>query len=222
MSFVGEQIKGISASLPEKVTLVAVSKFHPANAVLEAYEAGQRVFGESRVQELCAKKELLPNDIDWHFIGTLQSNKVKYIAPFVGLIHSVDNLKLLIEIDRQAEKCGRILDILLEFHIATESTKHGLSMDECTALLESEEVKNAANIRIRGVMGMATYTDNKQLIRTEFRTLKHHFDTLKQRYFDHNNNFDVVSMGMSDDYPLAIDEGSTMIRVGSKIFGGRT
>ena len=219
MSSVSEQIKEITASLPEKVALVAVSKFHPAEAVLEAYNAGQRVFGESRVQELCEKREHLPNDIEWHFIGTLQSNKVKYIAPFISLIHSVDNLKLLLEIDRQAEKCGRVIDILLEFHIAAESTKHGLSMDECAILLEA--AKDAANIRIRGVMGMATFTDNEQVVRSEFQMLKHYFETLKQCYFETDSSFNVVSMGMSDDYPIAIEEGSTMVRVGSKIFGGR-
>ena len=222
MSFVGEQIKEICTSLPEKVTLVAISKFHPANAVSEAYSVGQRVFGESRVQELCAKKEQLPDDIEWHFIGTLQGNKVKYIAPFVKLIHSVDSLKLLLEIDRQAKKCGRIIDILLEFHIAAESTKHGLSLSECTTLLAEEAVKKALNIRIRGIMGMATYTHNEGLIRAEFQTLKHYFDILKQSCFSNDAGFDVISMGMSDDYPIAIEEGSTMIRVGSKIFGSRS
>ena len=221
MSRIGEHIKEITASLPKGVTLVAVSKFHPAEAVAEAYAAGQRIFGESRVQELCTKKEQLPDDIDWHFIGTLQSNKVKYIAPFIGLIHSVDNLKLLAEIDRQAARCGRVINLLLEFHIAEESTKHGLSSDECAALLDDKEVKAMKNIRIRGVMGMATFTDNSEQVRREFQTLKRCFDILKQCYFAHSNSFDTISMGMSDDYSLAIAEGSTMVRVGSKIFGDR-
>ena len=221
MSRTGEHIKEITASLPKSVTLVAVSKFHPAEAVAEAYAVGQRVFGESRVQELCAKKELLPDNIEWHFIGTLQSNKVKYIAPFIGLIHSVDNLKLLAEIDRQAVRYGRVIDILLELHIAEESTKHGLSPDECAVLLDDDAVKAMKNIRIRGVMGMATFTDNNKQIRREFQALKHHYESFKQRYFACSDSFDTVSMGMSDDYPLAIAEGSTMIRVGSKIFGDR-
>jgi len=221
MSHTGEHIKEITASLPEGITLVAVSKFHPAGAVAEAYAAGQRVFGESRVQELCAKKEQLPDNIEWHFIGTLQSNKVKYIAPFIGLIHSVDSLKLLAEIDRQAARCGRVIDLLLEFHIAEESTKHGLSPGECAALLNNDAVKGMKNIRVRGVMGMATFTDNNEQIRREFQTLKRCFEALKQHYFVHSESFDTISMGMSDDYPLAIAEGSTMIRVGSKIFGDR-
>ena len=221
MSAIPTHIKAIKSTLPESVTLVAVSKFHPAETVLEAYHAGQRIFGESRVQELCAKQEALPADIEWHFIGPLQSNKVKYIAPFITLIHSVDSIKLLQEINRRAQQCGRIIDVLLEFHIAVEESKQGLTWEECTALLEDETAQNARNIRIRGIMGMATFTDNEQQIREEFRVLKSYFEALKQHYFQTADHFDILSMGMSDDYSIAIEEGSTMVRIGSKIFGVR-
>ena len=221
MSNIAAHIKEVKATLPGNVTLVAVSKFHPAETLMEAYDAGQRVFGESRVQELCAKREALPADIEWHFIGTLQNNKVKYIAPFIQLIHSIDSAKLLQEADRRAEQNNRIIDILLEFHIATEASKHGFTWEECVGLMESGMVTSARNIRIRGVMGMATFSKDEQLLREEFRTLKRHFETLKQHYFSSDAHFNILSMGMSDDYPVAIEEGSNMVRIGSKIFGER-
>ena len=221
MSNIAAHIKEFKATLPENVTLVAVSKFHPAETLMEAYNAGQRVFGENRVQELCAKQEALPADIEWHFIGTLQNNKVKYIAPFIKLIHSIDSVKLLQEVNRRAEQHNRVIDILLEFHIATEASKHGFMWEECIGLMESETVKNARNIRIRGVMGLATFSKDERLLREEFRTLKRYFETLKQHYFESDAHFDILSMGMSDDYPIAIEEGSNMVRIGSKIFGER-
>ena len=222
MSHITTQLEKVKAGLPKNVTLVAVSKLHPAEAVAEACQTGQQIFGESRVQELCAKQKLLPTDIEWHFIGPLQSNKVKQIAPFITLIHSVDNSKLLLEIDRRAQQHNRIIDILLEFHIATEESKHGMTWDECTALLNDETIRSARHIRIRGVMGMATFSGNEQQIHEEFRTLKRYFEALRQNYFRNAGHFDILSMGMSDDYSIAIEEGSTMVRIGSKIFENRT
>lgn len=216
------EIQQLKASLPDSVTLVAVSKFHPAENIKEAYEAGQRIFGESRVQELRTKEEILPKDIEWHFIGTLQRNKVKYIVPFISMIHSIDNAKLLSEVNQEAAKQNRIVDVLLQFHIASEETKHGLTIEECTDILDNDGVRSLTNVRIRGVMGMATFTNNEIVVRKEFQTLKGYFDTLKNNYFKETSYFNEISMGMSDDYPIAIEEGSTMIRVGSKIFGART
>ncbi|MDD6210878.1 MAG: YggS family pyridoxal phosphate-dependent enzyme [Bacteroidales bacterium] len=216
------EIRQLKASLPDSVTLVAVSKFHPAENIKEAYEAGQRIFGESRVQELRAKEEILPKDIEWHFIGTLQRNKVKYIVPFISMIHSIDNAKLLSEVNQEAAKQNRIVDVLLQFHIASEETKHGLTIEECTDILNNDGIRFLTNVRIRGVMGMATFTNDEAVVRKEFQTLKGYFDTLKNNYFKEISSFNEISMGMSDDYPIAIEEGSTMIRVGSKIFGART
>ena len=205
-----EELKG---KIPSHVTLVAVSKTYPASTVMEAYNAGQRVFGENKVQELCEKKEQMPDDIEWHLIGHLQSNKVKYIAPFVSMIHSVDSLKLLQEINKQAQKFNRVINCLLQIHIAQEETKFGLSYEECEALLASEEYKQLKNIRVVGLMSMASNTDNKEQIRAEFRSLK--------QFYDKHISFFVLSIGMSSDYTIAIEEGSTMIRVGSSIFGSR-
>jgi PLP dependent protein len=216
-----ENLKQIRATLPANVTLVAVSKTKPNEAVLEAYQAGQRIFGENKVQEMVAKYETLPRDIKWHLIGHLQSNKVKYIAPFVSLIHSVDSLNLLSMINKEGMKNNRVINCLLQFHIATEETKFGLSLDEAVELLDSVEYKALKFIQLKGVMGMATFTDNRELVHSEFRKLKNNFDLLKEKYFDSDSAFSEISMGMSDDYLLAIEEGSTMARIGSTIFGDR-
>ncbi|GGK11035.1 YggS family pyridoxal phosphate-dependent enzyme [Parabacteroides faecis] len=218
---ISQNIVQLKASLPANVTLVAVSKFHPAEALKEAYNAGQRVFGESRAQELTAKQKVLPGDIEWHFIGPLQSNKVKDIAPFIHTIHSIDSLKLLQEVNKQAVKNSRMIRVLLEIHVAQEDTKHGLTPDECRELLQNEQLAELRNIQICGLMGMATYTDDTTLIEQEFHTLHKLFSDLKSIYFKGNDNFAVLSMGMSHDYPIAISQGSTMIRVGTSIFGER-
>lgn len=218
---ISQNIVQLKASLPANVTLVAVSKFHPAEALKEAYDAGQRVFGESRAQELTAKQKVLPGDIEWHFIGPLQSNKVKDIAPFIHTIHSIDSLKLLQEVNKQAAKNNRIIRVLLEIHVAQEDTKHGLTPDECRELLQNEHLAKLGNIQICGLMGMATYTDDTALIEQEFHILHELFSELKAIYFKGNDNFAVLSMGMSHDYPVAIHQGSTMIRVGTSIFGER-
>ncbi len=220
MSIAGN-IDAIKKKLPENVKLVAVSKTKPNTDILEAYHAGQRIFGENKVQELVQKYEQLPKDIDWHFIGHLQTNKVKLIAPFVNLIHGVDSLKLLKVIDSEAIKNNREICCLLQFHIAEEDTKFGLTLAEAREILDSEEFKSLKNVNVTGVMGMATFTDNIQQIRNEFSLLKTIFKTLKNEYFARIKCFSEISIGMSDDYPVAIEEGSTMIRVGSKIFGER-
>ena len=221
MNSIGESIELIRGEIPEGVRLVAVSKYHPVEKLMVAYEAGQRVFGESHAQEVTAKSKMLPEDIEWHFIGHLQTNKVKYIAPFISLIHSVDSLKLLKEIDRQAAKNGRIINCLLQIHIADEETKFGLDETELSVLLESEEYDAMKNVRIDGLMCMATNTDDEEKIRNEFRKVREMFDKVKSKYFGSANHFRELSMGMSDDYPIAMQEGSTLIRVGSKIFGNR-
>jgi pyridoxal phosphate enzyme (YggS family) len=203
------------------VTLVAVSKTKPAEDIQIAYEAGQRVFGENQVQELMEKYERLPKDIEWHLIGHLQTNKVKYIAPFITMIQSVDSLKLLQEINKQALKHNRVIDCLLEVYIADEETKFGLGFDEVIEMLRSEEFAALKNIRIRGLMGIATNTDNEKQIKEEFYELDSFFDGLSQAYFRNDDNFDTLSMGMSSDYKIAVEQGSTMIRLGSTIFGER-
>ena len=216
-----ENLEKIRKELPEHVQLVAVSKTKPIEDLQEAFDAGQRIFGENKVQEMAAKWEMLPKEIEWHFIGHLQRNKVKYLAPFVSLIHGVESFKLLKEINKQALKSNRIIDVLLQFYIADEETKFGLSKEEAEVLLSSEEFKLLQNIRIRGVMGMATFTKDQEKIRGEFQKLKTiHCDLLK-KHFSGVHVFDTVSMGMSGDYSIAIDEGSTMIRIGSSIFGFR-
>lgn len=214
-------IDSIKRELPEKVRLVAVSKTKPNKDILEAYNAGHKIFGENKVQDLVQKYDELPKDIEWHFIGHPQTNKVKYIAPFIQLIHGVDSLKLLKTIDHEAKKNKRKIGCLLQFHIAEEETKFGLSLDDGRELLGSNDFKSLNNVIIDGVMGMATYTENIQQIRNEFKALKNIFNTLKNEYFSDAKNFTEISMGMSDDYHIAIEEGSTMIRVGSKIFGER-
>ena len=201
--------------------LIAVSKTKPQELILEAYNAGQRIFGENKAQELTEKHERLPKDIQWHMIGHLQRNKVKYIAPFVHLIHSVDSLKLLKEINKQAINNDRVVNCLLQVYIAQEETKFGLNKDELMQLISSEDFKSLQNIKIVGLMGMATNTDNTTQIRSEFRSLKNLFESLKDETNSPNVELEEVSMGMSGDYQIAIDEGSTLIRVGSAIFGSR-
>ncbi len=218
---VAENIAKILASIPENVTLVAVSKTKPVEMIMEAYSSGYKIFGENKALELRDKYEQLPKDIEWHFIGHLQTNKVKYILPFVHLIHSVDSLKLLKEIDRRAGRLAKKQKCLLEFHIAGESTKHGFHYEEVEKLLDEDIFSTLSNISICGVMGMATYTEDRQQIRREFRHLKGIFDRLKTGYFSHNEDFKEISMGMSGDYQIAIEEGSTIIRIGSTIFGAR-
>lgn len=208
-------------NIPENVTLVCVSKFHPETAIMEAYDAGERIFGESKVQELTEKYNHLPKDIQWHFIGHLQTNKVKYLVPFVALIHGVDTLKLLVEINKQAEKVNRKINCLLQVHIATEESKFGFSARELVELFESDNLKSLKFIRIRGLMAMATFTDNQEQVRNEFLGLKELFEKIKENYELNNPDFTVISMGMSDDYQLAIEAGSTMVRIGSLIFGHR-
>lgn len=215
---VKSQIEELHATLPSNVRLVAVSKFHPVEAIREAYEAGQRIFGESRPQELVAKQPQLPADVEWHMIGHLQTNKVKYIAPFVALIHSVDSERLVAEINRQAEKCGRVIDFLFEVHLAQDESKSGWDKEELLDFLCSDRLAHYPNVRPRGVMTIGTLTDDIELNKSEFRTLRALFEELRPRF---GNQFDTVSMGMSSDYREAIECGSTMVRIGSQIFGSR-
>ena len=214
-------LQEVKATIDSGVELVAVSKFHPVEVLREAYEEGQRIFGESRVQELQAKQAALPPDIQWHFIGHLQPNKVKYIAPFVSMIHAVDSFKLLCEIDKQAAKVNRVIPCLLEMHVAQEESKFGFTFEECRALLAEGEWKNLSHVSIAGIMGMASYTDDLHQIQQEFQSLSDFFKELKNSYFSGNSQFCELSMGMSHDYPEAVKRGSTLVRVGSKIFGDR-
>ena len=214
-------LKEVNDSLPAEVNLVAVSKFHPAEYIEAAYQEGQRIFGESHEQELSRKVKELPDDIRWHFIGHLQTNKVKYIAPFISMIDAVDSLKLLKEIQKQAAKNNRVIDVLLELHIAEEETKYGLTPDACRQLLEDGEWREMANVRICGLMMMASNVDDNEQIRREFTTARQLFDEVKERYFADADYFCERSWGMSDDYPIAVECGSTMVRVGTKIFGPR-
>lgn len=217
---IAQNLLKIKSSLPENVTLVAVSKTKPVSDLMEAYEAGQRIFGENKIQEMVDKWEQMPKDIQWHMIGHVQTNKVKFMAPFVSLIHGVDSLKLLEEINKQALKNNRIIDCLLQIHIAEEETKFGLSESELNDVVQSETFKNLENIRIVGLMGMATFTENQQQIKKEFTHLKAIFDKTNQLPTS-NFKLQTLSMGMSGDYPLAIECGSTMVRIGSSIFGSR-
>ena len=208
-------------TLPQGVRLVAISKYHPNEYIEAAYEEGQRVFGESHEQELRLKHQSLPQDIEWHFIGHLQTNKVKYIAPYVTMIEAVDSLKLLREINKQAEKCGRTIKVLLELHIAEESTKYGLTLDACRELLAAGEWRELHHVQICGLMMMASFVDDAAQIRREMQSARDFFDEVKAQYFAANDAFCERSWGMSDDYPIALETGSTMIRVGTKIFGPR-
>lgn len=218
---ISERINTLKSELPQGVRLVAVSKFHPVEAIAEAYEAGQRIFGESKVQEVCAKQELLPKDIEWHFIGHLQTNKVKYLVPFVTLIHGIDSYRLLAEVDKQAAKVDRVVDCLLQIHIAREETKFGFSMEECRQMLTVGEWKQLHHVRICGVMGMATNTEDMKQVEEEFASLSAFFREIKQRWFADVEYFKEISMGMSHDYHQAIAQGSTLVRVGTFIFGER-
>ena len=211
----------IKSQIPENVTLVAVSKTKPIADLMEAYNAGQRVFGENKIQEMTEKWESMPKDIQWQMIGHVQTNKVKFMAEYVNLIHGVDSLKLLEEIDKQAKKHNRIIDCLLQIHIAEEETKFGLNEQELNEILTSETFKNLKNIQIVGLMGMATFTDNQSQIKKEFQNLKTIFNRLIEQPTTHNLQPTTLSMGMSGDYQLAIDCGSTMVRIGSSIFGTR-
>lgn len=216
-----ENLERIKATLPGGVTLVAVSKTKPVGDIQEAYDAGHRVFGENYALEMRDKHEVLPQGIQWHYIGHLQTNKIKYIISYVSLIHSIDSGELLEAVNKEAKKHGRVVDCLLQFHIAEEETKFGLDLDEARQLLGSEAFKQMENVRVIGVMGMATFTDDKEEIRKEFKHLKTIFDTLRNEYFPDHQEFKEISMGMSDDYPIAIEEGATIVRIGSKIFGAR-
>ena len=220
MESIESRLKAIVASLPPQVTLVAVSKFHPVETILEAYDAGQRIFGESRAQELAAKAPLLPKDIRWHFIGHLQTNKVSVVVPHVELIHSVDSLRLLRVIDREAARIGKCQDILLQLHVAEEETKFGFAVDEIDEAVA--EASRLVNIRLRGLMAMATNTDDTERVRADFLAAKTAFDSIGQSLVaDSHSLFDTLSMGMSDDRDIAIDCGSTMVRIGTDIFGER-
>lgn len=214
-------IDALRKSVPHDVTMVAVSKFHPSAMVWEAYEAGQRIFGESRVQELVEKQNELPQDIQWHFIGGLQRNKVKQIAPFISLIHSLDSERLMLEIEKQGAANNRVIPCLLQIHIAREETKSGFSPDECRQFLSGGKWRECRHVQIAGVMGMATFTENEEDVRNEFRLLKSLFEEYKVIYFAEEPAFKEISMGMSGDYRIAIEEGSTMVRLGTLIFGER-
>jgi len=215
-----QNLNNIKSQLPEHVTLVAVSKTKPVSDLMQAYEAGQRIFGENKIQEMADKWETMPKDIQWHMIGHVQRNKVKYMADFVDLIHGVDSLKLLKEINKEAIKHNRVINCLLQIKIAKEDSKFGLSAEEAKTVISSYEFSELKNIKVIGLMGMATFTDNMQQVENEFKFLKHTFDDLKSKRLD-NFNLETLSIGMSGDYPLAIDCGSTMVRIGSSIFGSR-
>jgi pyridoxal phosphate enzyme (YggS family) len=216
--YIAERIKGISASLPKGVTLIAVSKYHPADSIEAAYNAGQRDFGESKAQDLVVKQQMLPSDIRWHFIGHLQSNKIKYIAPFIYLIHSIDSLRLLQEVNKHGIKAGRRIPCLLQIHIAQEETKFGFTPDECMEMLEEGKWRELKNIEIRGLMCMGSNTEDKEQIASEFSAVKQLFNRIKECHFNGDESFSILSAGMSDDYPIAIEHGSTHIRIGSGIF----
>lgn len=216
---ISNNLQEVRHTLDNGVCLVAVSKYHPVDAVQEAYAVGQRIFGESREQELRIKHDSLPKDIQWHFIGHLQTNKVKYIAPYIAMIETVDSLKLMKEIDRQGAKCGRVIDILLELHLAQEDTKSGMTPSDCLALLDGGEWREMRNIRIRGIMMMASNTDDTEEIRREFLLARDFFNAVKAKHFANDTAFDTKSYGMSHDYLLAQQCGSNHVRVGSRIFG---
>ena len=218
---IAENLLSIKQSLPTKITLVAVSKTKPLDKLQHAYDAGQRVFGENKVQELREKEPVMPKDVQWHMIGHMQSNKVKYIAEYIDLIHGVESIKLLKEINKQALKHRRVIKVLLQFHITNETTKFGLQINEAMEILTSPEFQKLKNVQVAGVMGMASNTEDKGQVLKEFQSLKSIFDTLKTNHFPSENYFKEISMGMSGDYKIAIEAGSTMIRVGSSIFGKR-
>ena len=214
-------IDAIKKTIPENVNLVAISKFHDVNEILKAYETGHKIFGESRVQELIEKQPSLPKDIEWHFVGRLQRNKVKFIVPFIECIHSVDSKRLLLQIERQAAEVERVIPCLLQIHIAEEDTKAGFTEEECWNFLSKGKWKEWKHIQIAGVMGMATFSDDEEVVRKEFAKLHSFFKRIKEQFFADSPHFKEISMGMSSDYKIAVEEGSTMIRVGSDIFGQR-
>jgi hypothetical protein len=218
---VADKIKEIRAELPQGVRLVAVSKYHPVEMIQEAYDAGQRLFGENKVQEMTAKHEVLPADIEWHFIGHLQTNKIKFITPYVSMIHGIDSFRLLSEVNKHAAREGRVIKCLLQIHIAREETKFGFAPEECLEMLQSEPWQELKNVEICGLMTMGSNTDDMEQVRGEFSSVKRLFDEVKSRWFADADSFRELSMGMSHDYHLAIEVGSTMVRVGSSIFGER-
>ena len=220
MSIAG-QILQLRNSLPQEVSLLAISKYQPIEALQEAYDAGQRMFGENHIQEMAAKAAVLPKDIEWHFTGQVQTNKIKYMASFVSLIHAVDSFRLLREIDKHAAKHNRTIDCLLQIHIAQEETKYGLTVEECRQLLATEPWRELKHIRIAGLMAMGSNTDDMAQVRSEFRRMRQLFDELKVAYFADEPSFAQLSEGMTDDYLIAIEEGSTIVRIGSMIFGER-
>ena len=219
--YIAEQITRLRNELPEGVNLLAISKYQPIEALQEAYDAGQRMFGENHIQEMASKAAVLPKDIAWHFTGHVQTNKIKYMASFVSLIHAVDSFRLLREINKHAAKHERVIDCLLQIHIAQEDTKYGLTIDECRELLATEPWRELANVRIVGLMAMGSNTDDMEQVRGEFRQMKRLFDELKDTYVADEPSFCQLSEGMTDDYPIAIEEGSTIVRIGSMIFGDR-
>ncbi|MBN1107878.1 MAG: YggS family pyridoxal phosphate-dependent enzyme [Bacteroidales bacterium] len=221
MSQIAQNLINLKQKVPDHIKIVAVSKTKPVSDIMEAYNAGHRIFGENRVQELLDKKDRMPADIEWHMIGHLQSNKVKFIVPFISMIHSIDSFKLLRAVDSEAQKTGRTIDCLLQFHIADEETKSGFSREEVEEMLRSNDFRKLERVNICGVMGMATFTGDMDKVRLEFRSLAGIFRELRKSYFSHSDDFREISMGMSGDYNVAIEEGTTMIRIGSIIFGER-
>ena len=219
---IAQSIQALHSSLPQGVSLLAISKYQPIEALQEAYDAGQRMFGENHILEMTAKAEALPKDIEWHFTGHVQTNKIKYMAPFVSLIHAVDSYRLLREIDKHAAKHNRRIDCLLQIHIAQEDTKYGLTIEECRTLLATEPWRELQHVRIVGLMAMGSNTEDMEQVRGEFRQMKMLFDELKSTYFAEEPSFCQLSEGMTDDYPIAIEEGSAIVRIGSLIFGERT
>ena len=218
---IANTIQQLRSSLPEGVSLLAISKYQPIESLQEAYDAGQRMFGENHIQEMAAKAAVLPKDIEWHFTGHVQTNKIKYMAPFVHLVHAVDSFRLLREIDKHAAKHNRVIDCLLQIHIAQEETKYGLTIDECRGLLATEPWRDLQHVRITGLMAMGSNTDDMEQVRNEFRQMRQLFEALKAEFFADDSSFCQLSEGMTDDYPIAIEEGSTIVRIGSMIFGER-
>lgn len=218
---ISSNIEHLRSSLPSGVSLLAISKYQPIEALREAYDAGQRMFGENHIQEMAAKASVLPRDIEWHFTGHVQTNKIKYMAPFVSLIHAVDSFRLLREIDKHAAKHDRVIDCLLQIHIAQEDTKYGFTIDECRTMLATEPWRELHHVRITGLMAMGSNTDDMEQVRSEFRQMKVFFDELRSTHFASSPSFCQLSEGMTDDYPIAIEEGSTIVRIGSMIFGER-
>ena len=218
---IASNIEHLRSSLPSGVSLLVISKYQPIEALREAYDAGQRMFGENHIQEMAAKASVLPRDIEWHFTGHVQTNKIKYMAPFVSLIHAVDSFRLLREIDKHAAKHDRVIDCLLQIHIAQEDTKYGFTIDECRTMLATEPWRELRHVRITGLMAMGSNTDDMEQVRSEFRRMKVFFDELRSTHFASSPSFCQLSEGMTDDYPIAIEEGSTIVRIGSMIFGER-